>query len=371
MAVALIAILAALAFLSPLLLHTLWFKLTVLVVICLGTTAQVVLAVAALRRGQSGSVFLVLGFGALAISITFGALGYMTEGLFEQELAGRAIRLGFLFEAAFFSAAIARRVRAARRERDASLREQLRLSEDRLNLSEALRKAEDDRQRAANAAARSQEALASTVHDIRQPLASLQMALAGGGAVPDRITRSLDYLEDIVRAGLEGYSLPLGTGDADSTAENARERFRAGVVLKNIDAMFAADAVRQGVRLTVVDSSAHLVADPLALMRIMGNLVSNALRRANAERIVVGCRRRPGALCFEVHDNGQGIPAAELDRLHQRGEKGAASDGHGLGMAIIADLARENGLSFDMVSTSGLGTIARVSVPLSRTEEPR
>ena len=352
-----------LAIFSKPLMSEIWFKFVVLVAIVFATTWQVILAVKALRRGQSGAGFLVLGFGALAASISFGVVGYVTEGLFEQELAGRAIRLGFLFEAAAFSAAIALRVRAARRERDASLREQLRLSEERLNLSEALRKAEDDRQRAANAAARSQEALASTAHDIRQPLASLQLALSGGNAVPDRIAKSLEYLEDIVRTGLEENRAPLGTGDADPPSINAREHFRAAIVLKNIDAMFGAEAVEQGVDLRVMPCSAYLVANPLALMRIVGNLVSNALQHGQPQRIVVGCRRQSGAVRFEVHDDGHGIVVPDLARIHERGQKGGNSDGHGLGLAIVSELAEENGFSFEIASTPGGGTTASILVP--------
>lgn len=366
-AVALIAALALLALFAAPLVALVWFKIAVLITVLLGTTLQVVLAVTAWRRGQSGASLLVLGFGLLAASFSLGVVGYLTEGLFEQELAGRAIRFGFLFEAAAFSAAIALRVRAARRERDASLREQLRLSEDRLNLSEALRKAEDDRQRAANAAVRSQQALASTAHDIRQPLASLQMALANDDAMPEHVAKSLEYLENIVRSGLEENSIPLGTGDADPPSRNACERFRADIVLKNIHAMFADEATGQGTALKVVDCSAYLVANPLALMRMIGNLVSNALQHGKPTRIVVGCRRDPAGLRFEVHDDGRGMTDADLVRIHERGQKGAGSDGHGLGLAIVSELERENGLRFDIASKPGRGTLARVTVPVSAT----
>lgn len=362
-AVALIVILGIVALLAPLLVAADWFKFFLLATILLGTMMQVILAVTAMHRRQSGARLLVLGFGALAASISFGVIGYLTEGLFEQEIAGRAIRFGFLVEAAAFSAAIALRVRATRAERDASLKEQLRLFEDRLNLSEALRRAEEDRQRASRAAERSQEALASTAHDIRQPLAALQMALSDGSAEPDQFARSLEYLDDIVRSGLENHSTPLGTGDRDPPSSNARERFSANVVLKNIDAMFVAEAAQKAVKLNVVDCSAYIIADPLALMRIVGNLVSNALQHATPQRIVVGCRRVSGGICFEVHDNGNGISKQELERILKRGHKGPESEGHGLGLAIISDLATVQGFHFELTSTPAHGTVARVLVP--------
>ncbi|MBU2994336.1 sensor histidine kinase [Octadecabacter sp. 1_MG-2023] len=358
----LIAMMAFLAALTPFLLSTIWFKLIFFAVAIGSTTMQVVLAIASVRRGQSGAIFLVLGFGALAAAISFGVLGYLTEGLFEQEVAGFAIRVGFLLEGLAFSAAIAQRVRATRRERDTALGAQLRMSEERLNLSEALRRAEVDRQRSADAAMRSQQALADTAHDIQQPLASLQMALSGDPDAHDHVAGSLQYLEEIVRAGLESNFVPLGTGNADPPSLNARERFSANIILKNIEVMFSPEAKGKGISLTVSDCASHIVADPLSLMRVLGNLVSNALQHGNPSRVVIGCRRRVDGLRFEVHDDGQGMSEVELKRLLQRDEKGTSSRGHGLGLSIISNLARENGFNFDISSRLGCGTIARVCV---------
>lgn len=363
-----IAALAALAALSWVLLSSIWFKFALLAAVVAGTAMQVVLASAALRRGQAGAGTLLLGFGALAVSLLVGVAGYLTEGLFEQEVAGVAIRLGFLTEATAFSAAIALRIRAARRERDHSLREQLRLSEDRLYLSEALRRAEDDRLEASRAADRSREALASAAHDIRQPLTSLQMALSGQGEQREGVETSLNYLREIVRVGLEEANAPLGAGDADPVSRGSRERFTADIILRNIEAMFGAEAADQGTALLVVTCTKDLVADPLALMRMVGNLVSNALQHAGAGRVLVGCRRSATALCLEVHDTGSGLSLAELARVTRRGETGATSGGHGLGLSIVTELAAEHGLAFEMQSWPGRGTVARICVPNDDTE---
>ena len=364
--VALIFVLCMLAVLAAPMIDMIWFKNTVLLAVCLGMGLQVLLACAAMARGQSGARLLVLGFGALGATITFGAVGYLTEGLFKQELAGSAIRLGFLLEAIAFSFAIALRIRASRRERDYALQEQVRLSEERLNLSEALRQAEDDRRNAAKAAVRSQEALASTAHDLRQPLASLQMALASGPAAQDRVSHSLKYLEEIVRFGLEEHAMPLGTGDANPPSRNATEPFHANLVLDNINAMFGEEAEGKNVAFRVLPCSAQLVSNPLALMRCVGNLVSNALQHAQASRVIVGCRRTPcGSVRFEVHDNGQGMSDHDLTQNLARGRKGVGSDGHGLGLAIVTDIASENGLKVAIRSIPKRGTCACIEVPFA------
>lgn len=358
----LIAILVSISGLSPFLVAYDWFKYVALIVGLLGTLMQVVLAIAAFRRGQSGSGALLLGFGVLACSLSFGVVGYLTEGLFEQEVAGRAIRFGFLAEAAAFSTAIALLVRATRHQRDASLKAQLQLSEDQLKLSEALRLAEEDRQAASNAAARSRAALATTAHDIRQPLAALQLALKGGEPKPGQLTSSLGYLEDILDRGLETNMPPLGTGDVDPPAGHQDEQFRASLVLRNLEAMFAVEAAQRGVELKVVDSSAMLVADPLSVMRILGNLVSNALQHGQPSRVLVGCRRSADGVRFEVYDDGSGVSEAKLATYLKAGQKGAGSAGQGLGLAIVSDLAAECGTQFTLTSRRGRGTQAKVRV---------
>ncbi len=355
-----IGLLACLTLLSVPLISTIAYKNITLLTVGFGTMLQVALASAAARQKTPGAVFLVVGFGALAASFLFGIFGYLTEGLFAQELVGAALRVGFLVEAIAFSTAIALRIMAARRERDGFLREQLRLTEDRLHLSEALRRAEDDRQRAAAAAQRSKDALASAAHDIRQPLASLQMALTGGDLERQDMKDSLNYLDEIVRAGLEAPTEPLGTGDTDPPQIGAQETFNLNLVFQNVAAMFKAEADRQGTDLRVVHSSESIFADPLSVMRSVGNLVSNALQHAGASRILLGCRRRGPVISIEVHDDGQGMDASDCVRLRERGAKGAQSTGSGLGLAIVGELAEQDGIGFDLASTLNVGTVARL-----------
>lgn len=360
LATAAIFFLLGLALLSVPLISTPTYKNATLFAAGAGTVLQVSLAAAAVRRRMPGAVFLVIGFGALTASFLFGIFGYVTEGLFAQERVGLALRLGFLTEAIAFSTAIALRIMAARRERDRYLNEQLRFSEERLHLSEALRRAEDDRQRAAAAMQRSKDVLATAAHDIRQPLVALRMALSGKELDKPGLNDSLDYLDEILRSGLEDSAKPLGTGESDPPQVGEQEEFCLDIVLKNVEAMFKAEAARQNTDLRVVLSSQSVFADPLSVMRCVGNLVSNALRHARAQRVLVGCRRRASGLVIEVHDDGLGMSHEECKRLLERGAKGPRSNGSGLGLAIVSELAEQSGIRFDLASAREKGTVARL-----------
>jgi len=116
-----VAVLIILAGMSAFFLATAWYKLLMLGATVVGSIVQVAVIIGAIMRKQSGAWLLLLGFITISGAIALVTLGYMTEGLFPQELAGSAIRGGHLLEAVAFSGAIALRIRDARNERDHSL----------------------------------------------------------------------------------------------------------------------------------------------------------------------------------------------------------------------------------------------------------
>jgi signal transduction histidine kinase len=83
--------------------------------------------------------------------------------------------------------------------------------------------------------------------------------------------------------------------------------------------------------------------DSASFAEMFGNLLDNATR--HARRVVrVDAIHEHGRLTFSVDDDGPGIPAGQRDGALRRGvrldESGA---GHGLGLAIVADLVEATG----------------------------
>ena len=68
-----------------------------------------------------------------------------------------------------------------------------------------------------------------------------------------------------------------------------------------------------------------------------------------------------------VLDNGSGMSAEECARVMDAGEKGAGSDGEGLGLAIVQRLAAEQNLDFRLASRVGKGTCASLTLPVWQT----
>jgi two-component system osmolarity sensor histidine kinase EnvZ len=76
-------------------------------------------------------------------------------------------------------------------------------------------------------------------------------------------------------------------------------------------------AGRAGARITLdLDPQAILKIRPLAIKRLLANLVDNARKHAGDD-ITITTRREPGFMVLAVADRGPGIPASEVERLKQ------------------------------------------------------
>jgi signal transduction histidine kinase len=84
------------------------------------------------------------------------------------------------------------------------------------------------------------------------------------------------------------------------------------------------------------------VADPMALDRILSNLLVNAVRHGKPP-IELNAEQRDTHLRISVRDHGDGVPADLRSRLFERFERGSAAPGAGLGLAIARAYAQAHG----------------------------
>jgi signal transduction histidine kinase len=145
--------------------------------------------------------------------------------------------------------------------------------------------------------------------------------------------------------------------------------FPVGDVLDRVRTDFEPEAREKNLRLRVVPSKAYAYSDPVLVERILRNLVSNAVRYTHRGGVVVGCRRRTGAVRIEVWDSGVGIPAGEqskiFDEFYQIGNpERSRARGMGLGLAIIKRLSQLLGCEIALASRPGRGSVFRFEVPV-------
>jgi len=88
----------------------------------------------------------------------------------------------------------------------------------------------------------------------------------------------------------------------------------------------------------IVDEQAIFKGDEADLLEILGNLLDNACKAANAE-IKLSIKTVKKVLRIHIEDDGQGIDLSQRDSILQRGIRADTyQQGHGIGLAIVRDL---------------------------------
>jgi signal transduction histidine kinase len=127
------------------------------------------------------------------------------------------------------------------------------------------------------------------------------------------------------------------------------------------------------VRAETAPALPRVPADPLALRRVLENLVSNALDSlaGRSDGVVtlgseiVGAPEAPAAVRLVVADNGPGMTRMELDRAFDDFHT-TKPGGTGLGLSIVRRLVLDLGGALRIETAPGSGTRAILELPLER-----
>ena len=215
--------------------------------------------------------------------------------------------------------------------------------------------------------------LAAASHDLLQPLnaarlytTALREQLRTAGSADfnrliGNVDLSLEAVEDILGSLLEISQLDAGATQPEITS------FAIGNLFTQLAIEFEPQARERGLTFKVMPCSAVILSDRKLLRRLLQNLIANAVKYTRQGRVVVGARQIGDAVRLEVHDTGVGIPDSkrvlifrEFERLP---EAARAAPGAGLGLSIVERLSRVLDHDVSLISTVGVGSAFRVTVP--------
>jgi Na+/proline symporter/signal transduction histidine kinase len=218
--------------------------------------------------------------------------------------------------------------------------------------------------------------LAAASHDILQPLnaarlyaTSLAERRPDGelGRLSRNIDASLEAVEEILNALLDISRLDTGALRQEISV------FCIDEILQQLKVEFEPIAQARGLRFTVMRSGLLVRSDRRLLRRVLQNLVSNAIKYTESGRVVLGCRRRNGAVLAQVHDTGPGIPKSqqalifkEFQRLDGQSE---AIRGLGLGLSIVERICRMLEHKVTLTSVVGSGSAFCITLPMADAKE--
>ncbi len=235
----------------------------------------------------------------------------------------------------------------------------------------------------AQAKALRRQMTADIAHDLRTPLTVLYgylEALRDGALPPTPARFEMLFAEVKQLNGLVEDLRTLSLADAGELTLQ-RTPVAPGTLLERTVASFAKQAQDKGIELTMsrADGLPGLFVDAERMMRVLGNLVSNALRYTPAQgRITLKAQAQEGAVHLQVQDTGEGLPAEVLPDLFKRFYRIDASrtqrEGEtGLGLAIARKIVEAHGGTIAVESELGHGTTFTITLPgvePERTADP-
>ena len=119
------------------------------------------------------------------------------------------------------------------------------------------------------------------------------------------------------------------------------------------------------------EGGGELIADRQRLTQAVMNLAGNAAQHTRpGDRITIGVANEPGGARLWVSDDGPGIPAADHERVFERFARGGgrrASEGAGLGLAIVRAIAEAHGGRVELDSVPGSGSTFTLVLPRRAT----
>lgn len=213
--------------------------------------------------------------------------------------------------------------------------------------------------------------LAAASHDLRQPLHALNLYVSLLDDAHDmprvrdlsaRIGQSVGTLQNLFGALLDISKLEAGTLVPE------QESFPLQPMLDRLSNDFAVEAAHRDLHLDIARCQAVVRTDPALLEQILRNYLSNALRYTHQGQVRLGALQTGDEVRIEVSDTGIGIDPAQQERIFEefyqvKGPGRDSSEGLGLGLAIVARVARLLNLQIGVRSASGKGSTFFVEVP--------
>ncbi|NMZ93972.1 hybrid sensor histidine kinase/response regulator, partial [Pseudomonas panacis] len=225
--------------------------------------------------------------------------------------------------------------------------------------------------------------LAQASHDLRQPIHSIGLFTAclrdanlGGEELRlvDNIDRSLHTVSQLFRSILDIYTLDNGK------LEPQAEPVNLGALLRDVVKQNTEAARWAGVQLRLRPCEHWVNVNAGLLTTMVQNLVSNTLKYASGQPVLIGVRPRGKGLAIVIYDKGRGIAAEHLPDVFKefyrvRHARDKDVEGLGLGLSIVKRISQLLNLDIQLDSRLGQGTRATIQrlesvAPGTETQRP-
>ena len=221
------------------------------------------------------------------------------------------------------------------------------------------------------------EFLAMLTHDIKSPL-SVVLSYAdllieeGDDQTAEEREKDLRQLRENVHTVFSLVDNYLNLSQVeDGWLALRKEPLELNTLLTQVGQRYETEARQRSIKLKfdLQKELPPIEGDPLALSRVVGNLLYNALKFTPQDgNVTVSSSQRNGEIIASVSDTGPGIPAEEIPSLFEKYRRGSTSrnvEGTGLGLFIVKALVEAHGGHIEVHSAPERGANFSVVLPIS------
>jgi len=199
--------------------------------------------------------------------------------------------------------------------------------------------------------ARYRDTLGNLAHSLKTPLAVLRASFGAGSAGSAQVNAEVDRMTAIVEHQLRRAATSGGAsvGKHSVAVQPVAQDLRGALLKAHGNKDFSLElAIQPGVL---------FVGDRNDLMEALGNLMDNAAKWCRSRvRVSASLQAGVGAgqkLRIQVEDDGPGIASDDRERVLERGARAdEATPGHGLGLAMVRDMAETYGGQLDIAEST-------------------
>jgi two-component system sensor histidine kinase BaeS len=217
-----------------------------------------------------------------------------------------------------------------------------------------------------------QAMVSDVAHELRNPLTTIRTwleAVRDGLATVDEPLLTLLQGETAQLQHIVDDLRDLAAADAGTLRMHPEPIYLGDTVGQVVDAHQPNAAAARVSLTTAHDGDADVIADPVRMRQLIGNLLANAIRHTPpGGTVTVRTATADGSLTIAVSDTGCGIAPADLPKVFDRfwradESRSRSTGGSGLGLPIARQIAEAHGGTITVASTPGRGTTFTVTLP--------
>jgi signal transduction histidine kinase len=226
--------------------------------------------------------------------------------------------------------------------------------------------------------------ITSIAHDLKTPLTTIQgfLELLASGVIkdPHKQEETIRLLQTKAASmqNLVAEFSAYGKHEVD-LIEMQTSLIRADAFFNSIATEYEAECAGLGIGFRahhLFTEETRLDANPEWLRRVVANLISNAVRYAQTEDLMIHFTGYidAGMAQFLIEDNGVGVPQAELPHLFNKFHtvdraRQAENGGTGLGLAICRTIVERHGGEMEAFPARLGGLAVRFAIPIAQSSD--